>query len=63
MRGHHLTLPLLDLTYESPMVWADAWERHDEAQGICVASAEDLATIMKARGTARDLAWCAKLVS
>ncbi|MFT5355131.1 MAG: hypothetical protein ACI9KE_002347 [Polyangiales bacterium] len=45
------------------MVWADAWERHDEAQGICVASAEDLATIMKARGTARDLAWCAKLVS
>lgn len=61
LRGSHSNLPTLDLTYESPMTWTKAWERREEAASLCVASAEDLATIMRARGTPRDLEWCAKL--
>ncbi|MFK8001273.1 MAG: hypothetical protein AB8H86_16885 [Polyangiales bacterium] len=61
LRGSHASLPTLDLTYESPMHWTDAWARRDEVQGLQLASAEDLATIMRARGTPRDLEWCAKL--
>lgn len=63
LRGKHATLPTVDLTYEPPLSWTDAWSRRQGHEGIQVASPQDLATIMRARGSASDLVWCAKLIS
>ena len=61
LRGRHASLPIVDLTYEPPMPFEDAWARRDEVDGLQVASAQDLAQIMLARGNAQDLAWAERL--
>lgn len=54
VRGRHASRPTIDLTYESPVRWDEAWARRIEHEGIAIAAAEDLACVYEARGRPGD---------
>lgn len=61
VRGRHPTRPTIDLTYESPVRWEDAWARRIEHDGIAIAAPRDLACVYEARARAGDEALARRL--
>lgn len=61
VRGTHPSEPTIDLTYEGPMEWEQAWARRREVDGIIVANVVDLQRVYRARGRTGDDALASRL--
>ncbi|MEM9073997.1 MAG: hypothetical protein AAGE52_36225 [Myxococcota bacterium] len=63
VRGVHSNWPTLDLTYESPLRWPDAWSRRVTIDGVFVACPRDLAALYRHRARGADNKLAERLVS